>query len=159
MARFFASRINVQKRIIVQSRSRALDQNLYKRNHSAVGDSHFSPPPKRIARDIHVLFRLLVDTDSEIKPEEREHMFEQKLGGIIISGHNGDLENPQSWNVSLMDVLNQNFDIEEGFIDPEQTKDVIEQDILEPLALRSYKIMKEIVEGIYGHPPTQKNQS
>jgi len=99
-------------------------------------------------REILSLLKLLVITDPEIKPGEIEGTCEKILDDIKFRGERS-YRDSQTFEVSLKDVLKKNFELDDVLVEPRQTRDVIEKDFLKPLALRSYRFMKEIVEGIY----------
>lgn len=103
---------------------------------------------KLMREEILFLFELMVETDPKIKPEKRKAMLEKKLNSIEFSGDMG-YEKPKPWKVTLKDMLDKNFDFERGFVNPRQVRSLIEENILKHLALRSYKLMNEIVGGIY----------
>lgn len=125
------------------------------RNKISVHPGYVDLPPssdwglriKLIKKDICILLKLLVKTNPQIKPEERKKMFEKTLDGIKFNLGAGD---PQPQVVTLRELLDRNFEVEGGLMAPDVTREVIEESFLSPLALRSYKFMKEIVEGIYG---------
>lgn len=91
-----------------------------------------------IAEDILNQVRLLVETNSEIKPEDREGETEQFLTRSTVGIH------------TLKEVLENKFWIGSFRIESTSLRELIEGDMLRPLALRSYNLMKRITEGIYG---------
>lgn len=88
-----------------------------------------------IAGNICILVKLLMETDPTIKtPDEkiRNFLSESKVGEF-----------------SLEEVLEKNFMIGDAVVEPTELA-INWGDVLKPLALRSYKYMKEIAEGLYG---------
>ena len=76
-----------------------------------------------------------METDPTIKtPDEkiRNFLSESKVGEF-----------------SLEEVLEKNFMIGDAVVEPTELA-INWGDVLKPLALRSYKYMKEIAEGLYG---------
>lgn len=102
---------------------------------------------KKINRDdILSLLKLLVKTDQKIKRAERKSMIDKILKNTKFSGL-GRYGGRIPW-FTLKEILDKNFDV--GPLQPELVRDSIEDGILKPLALLSYKLMNEVVGGIYG---------
>lgn len=117
--------------------------------HPAYVDLPLSEPwslAKKINRDdILSLLKILIKTDPQIKRTERKSMKENILKNTKFSGI-GRYGGRIPW-FTLQEILDKNFKV--GPLQPELVRKSIEDSILKPLALRSYKLMNEVVGGVY----------